>query len=526
MTVPLDRFVASEVSNAGRSASQVAIVVDSVHEYFVRVLTLPSCKRCVPLAGRIYRDLDAFQRHPLCVPAGTVVSGPATKAATRRWYEGELVVIRTASGQRLSITGNHPILTNEGWVPANLLQVGDEVVRSLAGEGAAPLVIPDEKQRPTLVEDVRGSDGMVPLGVVPTTPQDFHGDGMYGEVDVVLADRALGNGVDLALTQLVEQEQLTRRIAKAALLASLCHGNELLLGAHASKRGEIGLTSLRFPFTRGHQASSILPGLGSPPNSHTLAYEPLSDNGAGYGVTPTEGQLAFAGAVGGDDVAIWKGAVKVPRWDAPAAPFSLESRAGYARIGKDLLVRLAPQVAGDRVIEVERSDFRGHVYNLTSAEGWFAANGLIVSNCDCQMVAVESPAAARRDGLVLDPVGAIRDGQVTGLSKADRQAILDGADVNQVINSSRGMTTGNMFGRDVKLTMEGTTRRGVYGSSKQAASRGYVVEKIGRYGYVQNAVKRTSRAPRLRPETIYAHARDRPDAVRLLRLYGYILPSI
>ena len=31
-----------------------------------RVLVPPSCKRCVVLAGRIYRDLEGFKRHPKC----------------------------------------------------------------------------------------------------------------------------------------------------------------------------------------------------------------------------------------------------------------------------------------------------------------------------------------------------------------------------------------------------------------------------------------------------------------------------
>ena len=62
----VERLVASEVADAGRTASQVEFVARPLWTNYVRMLTPPSCARCTILAGRIYRDLDAFDRHPLC----------------------------------------------------------------------------------------------------------------------------------------------------------------------------------------------------------------------------------------------------------------------------------------------------------------------------------------------------------------------------------------------------------------------------------------------------------------------------
>lgn len=62
----IDRLVASEVADAGRSAAQAEIVAEPLWTNYVRVLNPPSCARCAILAGRIYRDLDGFARHPLC----------------------------------------------------------------------------------------------------------------------------------------------------------------------------------------------------------------------------------------------------------------------------------------------------------------------------------------------------------------------------------------------------------------------------------------------------------------------------
>lgn len=62
----LERFVAAEVTDAGRAAGETEIAVQPEWTNYVRLLNPPSCDRCTILAGRIYRDLDGFQRHPLC----------------------------------------------------------------------------------------------------------------------------------------------------------------------------------------------------------------------------------------------------------------------------------------------------------------------------------------------------------------------------------------------------------------------------------------------------------------------------
>lgn len=60
----VEQLIESEVRDAGRAAFQAELVEATTHQNYVRVLTPPSCKRCVVLAGRIYRDLDGFERHP------------------------------------------------------------------------------------------------------------------------------------------------------------------------------------------------------------------------------------------------------------------------------------------------------------------------------------------------------------------------------------------------------------------------------------------------------------------------------
>jgi hypothetical protein len=62
----LIRQVGTEVPDAGREAVGVSMAKDRAVKGYTRVLTPPSCARCVILAGRRYRYNAGFQRHPLC----------------------------------------------------------------------------------------------------------------------------------------------------------------------------------------------------------------------------------------------------------------------------------------------------------------------------------------------------------------------------------------------------------------------------------------------------------------------------
>lgn len=73
-----DQLVASLVQDAGRAAEGVAIAARPNIGH-VRMLTPPSCPRCVALAGRVYRYSTGFLRHPGddCVMIPTTLANPA-----------------------------------------------------------------------------------------------------------------------------------------------------------------------------------------------------------------------------------------------------------------------------------------------------------------------------------------------------------------------------------------------------------------------------------------------------------------
>lgn len=160
--------------------------------------------------------------------------------------------------------------------------------------------------------------------------------------------------------------------------------------------------------------------------------------------------------------------------------------------------------------------------------------------CDC----VHVPAAEDVAGdLRTDPQGYFHSlsaaDQAKYFTASGARAIRDGADINQVVNARRGarglsrpgrlteteqtvlrggrrkgyLDRVDVYGRQVYLTHEGTTRRGSAGRTLGAWSDD--APKQGRY--------RRARSPRLMPESIYELAGDdRDEAVRLLRRFGYI----
>lgn len=62
----LNVIVRTQIADAGRAAESVAIAVRPRVTGYVRMLSQPSCARCIILAGRVYKWNAGFRRHPRC----------------------------------------------------------------------------------------------------------------------------------------------------------------------------------------------------------------------------------------------------------------------------------------------------------------------------------------------------------------------------------------------------------------------------------------------------------------------------
>lgn len=79
----LQRIVATQVADAARVSTGVAIANDRKIVGYIRHLTLPSCSRCIILAGQWYRWNAGFERHPQCdcvhIPAAASAEPPSPR---------------------------------------------------------------------------------------------------------------------------------------------------------------------------------------------------------------------------------------------------------------------------------------------------------------------------------------------------------------------------------------------------------------------------------------------------------------
>ena len=129
--------------------------------------------------------------------------------------------------------------------------------------------------------------------------------------------------------------------------------------------------------------------------------------------------------------------------------------------------------------------------------------------CDCTHLPTTDP----RSEFIQNPYDLVEQGKVTGISKADRRALADGADLNQLVNFKNGSIRRVNFGpgRTASITGAGTSSRGIAGKA------------LGDLQKTPESRYRQSSRMRLTPDSIYRVAgSDQAQAIRLLRLNGYI----
>jgi hypothetical protein len=276
--------------------------------------------------------------HPACVPGETLVLGPHAVGATARRYEGDAILISRASGDNLTITPNHEVLTRRGWIAAGLLVKGDQLVCCTGPDRELCRIDPDESERPTRIDQVANTLRET-LGVsaveVPTAAEDFHGDGGGSEVHVVWTDSLLR------------------------------HYREPTDAQHA----EEGLLKCR-------GVADAFDGLGALTSLRNAGLAPPARNVSGLGVS-----TALLGATTRLLQSIPLGDTATR--DAMLAQDAADDVTGDPVLLGESILRFAGKVALDDVVALRRVPFLGHVYNLQTLGGWYSANDVIVHNCRC-----------------------------------------------------------------------------------------------------------------------------------------------
>lgn len=324
--------------------------------------------------------------HPNCFPGDTLVSSSyGVASVTKRRFDGEVVVIRTASGRVLTATPNHPILTGAGWVGIGLVRVGDNVVRDLSGKWGAA-VDSDGQDAPATFHDVAeaffASSGVATVPV-PVSAPDFHGDAADGDVAVVGANRSLLVERYAAVAEHAYQSGLVGADVLSSASGSL---NQLGRPSLAPSDGLMGGVGHGTALGGGHSGDArdlliaAIPGL-----APVLGQDPGDDVGRGAPKVVCNASHADAVVEHGNrgsliDDSCADGSCGAHTGTATAQE-SVDLRAADARLADEILDGGTGLIGLDEIVDVHREWFSGDVFNMETGRGFYTAGGLIVHNC-------------------------------------------------------------------------------------------------------------------------------------------------
>jgi SPP1 gp7 family putative phage head morphogenesis protein len=374
-----------------------------------------TCAFCVSRHGRIF-DLKGvvIPAHPRCVLGDTKVSPGPLAAAFRSIYRGNVVTVRLANGESMTVTANHPVLTPAGWRKAEDLTEGDQLIgHGMNAHGSSGS--PDLHEMPAAAEDVFAAllqSGAVSTVSVPVAPLDFHGDGAFieGNVDVVRAEGFLHGYWDTSAVKGFGQGQGSQGSVRFRPLSTLSHSDAALLWHSAAANGSM---------SRLREAEAILGGGLSHAEHHRIATaawrdpslaqegvqrETLYAELAGHRLDAAPGEVESHGSITIEDGALPPGLDACGGEAAQDGLLRNADQAGYS------LRSLPGLVETHYVASVKIEPFHGYVYTFETCSGTYATGASVrIINRNCRCVTVPVPA-----DLVEEQNPAIRDALLDG----------------------------------------------------------------------------------------------------------------
>lgn len=299
---------------------------------------------------------------PMCFPDSTLALPVGDlRGVFRRPWDGDLIVITTASGKKLRATPNHPVLTARGWRAMQEIEPGKDVLYRVGVDvGGIPAAKDIEVPAAMgAVFDALSEPSFGDVLVEGASEVDFHGDGMRGDYEV---NHPHSQG-DLRLALMASfgkeaTEKLLVMVAGSFGLAQLGQMDEFSLSAelvdvppevNASSiedRVKAGFADLKIPTN-----ISGLRAISEPSDKGLLISSPL-------GIAAPEG-WHDAGALENPGDSGCRDAKRSGNGDSGAS------------VG----------VVPDDVVSVEREFFSGHVCNLSTSTELYIADGFVVHNC-------------------------------------------------------------------------------------------------------------------------------------------------
>jgi hypothetical protein len=341
--------------------------------------------------------------HPHCLSGDALItaSGRIT-SVYKRWFDGDVVVITTATGKSLTATVNHPILTRHGWIGAGSINVGDDVVCRVTSESVLGDVIVNDYHYnvPTRIAEITDaflSSGKVTTAKVPMSAEHFHTDGIAGQIAIIGTNRKLWDCDDAALGKgIVDHPFMVTHAGLAGLLGKRILNLPFKALRIASDRIMGSLRKFAALFW-GKPSHSDFVGVGCTSNGNSLSLQI-----PGYDVPTdasdfTDRKAGFTGSISGADVSpnfFVNDSVGISPNEIHSFAAGSQSKAGSFEpsadsisadsvLAREIIEGKTGTVVFEAVIKIERLTWNEHVYNLETESGHYTSNGIVTHNCRC-----------------------------------------------------------------------------------------------------------------------------------------------
>ena len=384
------------------------LIYDAVDDLRTREAHRQWDRRTLPVTDPWWRTHYPPNGYNSIVPDQRV-SGHAL-LGLKAWYSGNVVEVVGASGGRFTVTAQHPVLTTRGWVDAQSLREGDELVAYRDDVGRSAVAADhDENNAPPTIEQVFDALALGARASVPRAALHLNGDSYFFEsdVEVVGADGVLVNRIEAAAREfaakvdLLNSTQGQRLRSRLGALASLVVGDVSVFRGNGSDQSEPSLRAeavlsvlrsdrIRFDPVRAKVTSDVLSTLAQLrpdlAQAHPLVIETeylLRDWFADLGSLAPEKPVAY------QPRGLRTGSLDPRIADDPIGGFGVNANAF-----RDIADRHAADVQIDRVASLRVSNYSGHVYDLQTVSGTILLYGgrsmhhYVVSNCRCGVIQV------------------------------------------------------------------------------------------------------------------------------------------
>jgi SPP1 gp7 family putative phage head morphogenesis protein len=164
----------------------------------------------------------------------------------RRWYAGKLAVLAFNDGSVLETTPNHPIMTERGWVSAQDIKMGENVVK-ISNESIYGIKDNTNCFIPTF-EQIFNSfvECGVPTVISPSANGKFHGDISDGKIDIISTDSLLIDKINSQIIEKINSLNLSMSNMFNIWVSLTCQGRgrKLIFTPDSSPTGFVSLLDL------------------------------------------------------------------------------------------------------------------------------------------------------------------------------------------------------------------------------------------------------------------------------------------